>query len=95
MQYRRIRELREDSDRTQAQVAAALGLSQRAYSYYETGTRMIPPWGLAGLLRDERGLSAGADGRARALPRAGVAGRARAFFAVSTHARRGGRIDRW
>ncbi len=49
LQYRRIRELREDSDRTQAQVAAALGLSQRAYSYYETGARMIPPWVLAAL----------------------------------------------
>ena len=47
--YHRIRELREDSDQTQAQIAQALGLSQRAYSYYETGARMIPPWVLSDL----------------------------------------------
>ena len=47
--YHRIRELREDSDQTQAKIAQALGLSQRAYSYYETGTRMIPPWVLSDL----------------------------------------------
>ena len=49
MFYHRIRELREDSDQTQAQIAQALGLSQRAYSYYETGARMIPPWVLSAL----------------------------------------------
>ena len=42
-QYRRIRDLREDRDMTQAQVGAALHISQRTYAYYESGQRMIPP----------------------------------------------------
>ncbi len=41
--YRRIRELREDSDLTQAQVGRTLNLSQRAYAYYESGKRNITP----------------------------------------------------
>ena len=41
-QYRRIRDLREDRDMTQAQVGAALHISQRTYAYYESGQRMIP-----------------------------------------------------
>lgn len=49
MTYKRIRELREDRDLSQAQIASAIGLSQRAYSYYETGARMIPPWVLCAL----------------------------------------------
>ena len=47
--YRRIRDLREDSDLTQAQIAQAINLTQRTYSYYETGGRMIPPWVLSAL----------------------------------------------
>ena len=43
MVFRRIRELREDSDLTQAQMGKALNLSQRAYAYYESGERTIPP----------------------------------------------------
>ncbi len=35
--YRRIRDLREDRDMTQAQVAKILNCSQRAYSNYERG----------------------------------------------------------
>ena len=35
--YRRLRDLREDHDYTQAYVANFLGLSQRGYSHYETG----------------------------------------------------------
>ena len=42
-QYRRIRDLREDHDLTQAAVGAAVGASQRTYAYYESGERMIPP----------------------------------------------------
>ena len=38
----RIRELREDHDLTQTQVAAVLGIDQRVYSTYETGRREIP-----------------------------------------------------
>ena len=33
----RMRELREDRDLTQQNVAAALGITQRKYSYVETG----------------------------------------------------------
>lgn len=39
--YRRIRDLREDHDMTQAQVAKHLNLSQRGYSHLETGNNDI------------------------------------------------------
>lgn len=35
----RIRALREDKDLTQQQVAAAIGITQRKYSYLETGVQ--------------------------------------------------------
>jgi transcriptional regulator with XRE-family HTH domain len=38
----RIRDLREDSDKTQREISRQLNISQRAYSYYERGQRMIP-----------------------------------------------------
>ena len=41
--FRRIRELREDHDLTQKQVAAKLNCSQQVYSNYELGQRDIPP----------------------------------------------------
>ncbi|MDE5548495.1 MAG: helix-turn-helix domain-containing protein [Clostridia bacterium] len=40
--YKRIRELREDSDMNQTQVAKILGMSQTGYSKYETGENDIP-----------------------------------------------------
>lgn len=40
--YRHIRDLREDSDLTQAKISKILGCSQVAYSYYEIGKRDIP-----------------------------------------------------
>ncbi|MBQ7358103.1 MAG: helix-turn-helix transcriptional regulator [Clostridia bacterium] len=40
--YRRIRDLREDRDLTQAQVAKMLQMSQTGYSKYETGENDIP-----------------------------------------------------
>lgn len=40
--YPRIRDLREDRDLTQQQVAAMLGMSQTGYSKYETGENDIP-----------------------------------------------------
>ena len=40
--YKRIRDLREDRDLTQKQVAAMLGMSQTGYSKYETGENDIP-----------------------------------------------------
>ena len=41
--YRRIRDLREDRDLTQTQLAKEINVSQRTYSYYENGERTIPP----------------------------------------------------
>lgn len=40
--YSNIRNLREDSDLTQTDIANILHVSQRAYSHYENGTREIP-----------------------------------------------------
>lgn len=40
--YERIRNLREDKDMTQTQVAALLNCSQRIYSNYERGDVDIP-----------------------------------------------------
>ena len=47
--YRRIRDLWEDRDLTQAQLGAAIGVSQRTYAYYESGQRMLPPQVLCAL----------------------------------------------
>lgn len=49
--YRRIRELREDSDITQAAIAKELQCSQQVYSNYELGQRMIPPETLIALAK--------------------------------------------
>ncbi len=40
--YPRIRDLREDRDLNQTQVAKMLGMSQTGYSKYETGENDIP-----------------------------------------------------
>ena len=40
--YKRIRELREDGDMTQKQVAEYLGMKQPQYNRYERGFRDIP-----------------------------------------------------
>jgi len=37
----RIKELREDNDLTQQQVADKVGITQRKYSYIETGTQQL------------------------------------------------------
>lgn len=42
MQFIRIRNLREDKDMTQTDMAKILHCSQRTYSYYETGEHDIP-----------------------------------------------------
>ena len=39
---RRIRELREDNDKTQSEVAEILGTSQTMYSRYERGANELP-----------------------------------------------------
>lgn len=40
--YPRLRDLREDKDMTQTQIAAMLGMSQTGYSKYETGENDVP-----------------------------------------------------
>lgn len=42
MVYERIRNLREDSDLTQQQIADKLFINRRTYSSYENGVRGIP-----------------------------------------------------
>ena len=42
MVYRRIRDLREDHDFTQKELAKMLNCSQQVYSNYELGQRDIP-----------------------------------------------------
>ena len=40
--YENIRNLREDNDLTQTEIANVLHISQHAYSHYENGTREMP-----------------------------------------------------
>lgn len=40
--YKRLRDLREDKDMNQTQIAKILGMSQTGYSKYETGENDIP-----------------------------------------------------
>ena len=40
--YSRLKDLREDHDLTQAQVAEVIGTSQQHYGKYETGKIIIP-----------------------------------------------------
>ena len=54
--YERIRHLREDADLTQAQMGKLINVTQRAYAYYESGQRMIPPHVLIALA-DFHGVS--------------------------------------
>lgn len=42
MVYKRIRDLREDKDLTQKEMAKAVNCSQQVYSNYELGQRDIP-----------------------------------------------------
>ena len=42
MAYQRLRDLREDVDLTQAQLARIINMSQTGYSQYETETNDIP-----------------------------------------------------
>lgn len=42
MKYPRIRNLREDADLTQTDIAKHLFISQKTYSRYETGEHAIP-----------------------------------------------------
>lgn len=42
MYYPRLKDLREDKELKQKEIAAVLGIDQRVYSNYETGKREIP-----------------------------------------------------
>jgi len=42
MYFPRLKDLREDHDLMQKEIAAILGIDQRVYSNYETGKREIP-----------------------------------------------------
>ena len=51
MKYSRIRDLREDRDLKQIQIAKMLDMSQTGYSKYETGENDIPTMVLIKLAR--------------------------------------------
>lgn len=40
--YQRLKDLREDNDKTQEQIAEVLGISRQHYSMYERGERELP-----------------------------------------------------
>ena len=40
--YQRLRDLREDADQKQAEIAEILGISRQHYSLYERGDRELP-----------------------------------------------------
>ncbi len=41
MYYQRLRDMREDSDKKQADIAAVLGITTQQYQLYESGKREI------------------------------------------------------
>lgn len=49
--YRRLRDMREDADKTQAELAAVLNVGQTTYSRYENGVLDIPSIALIVLAR--------------------------------------------
>lgn len=40
--YHRLKDLREDADMTQAEIAKVIGVSQQHYGLYERGVRELP-----------------------------------------------------
>ena len=42
--YRRVRDLREDHDKTQRDIAAILNMQLTVYQRYERGERELPLW---------------------------------------------------
>ena len=51
MYFRRIRDLREDSDKTQEDIAKYLIMKRGVYQRYESGEREIPVWALIKLAK--------------------------------------------
>ncbi|MEA4947231.1 MAG: helix-turn-helix transcriptional regulator [Oscillospiraceae bacterium] len=46
MYFRRLKDLREDSDYTQVTIAQYLNMQRSVYRRYESGEREIPVWAL-------------------------------------------------
>ena len=44
MVYRRVRDLREDNDKTQKEIAELLNMQLTVYQRYERGERELPLW---------------------------------------------------
>ena len=44
MRYRRVRDLREDNDKTQKEIAQYLNMQTTVYQRYERGERELPLW---------------------------------------------------
>lgn len=42
--YKRVRDLREDKDKTQKEIAALLNMQITVYRRYESGERELPLW---------------------------------------------------
>ena len=42
--YRRVRDLREDNDKTQKEIAQVLNMQTTVYQRYERGERELPLW---------------------------------------------------
>lgn len=42
--YRRVRDLREDNDKKQREIAEYLNMQQTVYQRYERGERELPLW---------------------------------------------------
>ena len=51
MNQNRLKDLREDHDYTQQQIADAIGITQRKYSYIETGVQQLTAEALVSLAR--------------------------------------------
>ena len=51
MKFKRIKDLREDNDKLQKDIAKLLGISQQYYSEYEKGNRTIPIFHLISLAK--------------------------------------------
>ena len=51
MNQNRLKDLREDHDYTQQQIADAIGITQRKYSYVETGVQQLTAEVLVSLAR--------------------------------------------
>lgn len=49
MYFPRIRDMREDADKTQQQIADMLNMQRSVYRRYELGEREIPVWALVRL----------------------------------------------